>query len=178
MGEDCFNFASTIPSTLLPGMVIPQQLIFHTYWREDLNPLGSRQIALFHSILATQDKDSTSLILWTNSATIPPLKASLDLLSPLIELYGSRFSIRRVDKRTLATGTPLEGHEPLSVEDSKAWLDGDLVRILVLWSVGGVWTDMDTIMTGRDMRLLAENEWVTQWDCYGKSSLSLFFHRN
>lgn len=65
----------------------------------------------------------------------------------------------------------MEGHELLDVADEFAWLDGDIVRILVLWAQGGIWVDMDTIMTGRDMRVLGESEWVTQWDCYGPSLL-------
>lgn len=170
LGDDCFNFASTIPQAPLPGMELPRHTIYHTYWRADLLPLGERQISLLHSLLAMQDRESSSVILWTNSETIPPLQNS-PLLVPLIYLYGSRFSIQTVNKSALAKGTAMEGHKLLELADKKAWLDGDLVRILVLWSFGGTWVDMDTIMTGRDMRVLGESEWVTQWDCYGSSIL-------
>jgi len=52
-------------------------------------------------------------------------------------------------------------------KDNLAWVDGDLVRLLVTWAVGGVWVDMDTLLT-RDLIPLLEHEFVTQWDCYDK----------
>lgn len=174
LGNDCFNFASTIPRSPLPGMTLPKHTIFHTYWRSDLLPLGDRQISLFDSILATQDRESTSLILWTNSPTTTHL-TSLPSLLPLLKRYGSRFSIQSIDKKELAKGTPMEGSDRLEMADKKAWLDGDLVRVLVLWGYGGIWVDMDTILTGRDLRVLGEHEWVTQWDCYGAFLLSFSF---
>lgn len=170
LGNDCFNFASTIPQHPVPGMSLPRHTIFHTYWRADLLPLGARQVSLLHSLLAMQDPRSTSVILWTN-ADVPSHLASYDLLEPLLELYGRRFSVRTIDKRGMAQGTPMEGHKLLQASDARAWLDGDLVRVLVLWAKGGIWVDMDTIMTGRDVRVLGEAEWVTQWDCYGASDL-------
>ncbi|KAI5481403.1 hypothetical protein MNV49_004159 [Pseudohyphozyma bogoriensis] len=167
MGEDCFNFAATLPKSPLPGMRIPQRTVFHTYWRADLLPLGKRHVALIHSILSMQDRASTSVILWTNEAVASHMKNSI-LLTPLIELYGDRFSVQTVDKALLSKGTPMERSPLLDMSDKKAWLDGDLIRVLVLWAHGGIWVDMDTIMTGRDMRVLEEHEWVTQWDCYDK----------
>jgi mannosyltransferase OCH1-like enzyme len=38
----------------------------------------------------------------------------------------------------------------------------------LLWAYGGVWIDMDSLLT-RDLEPLLEHEFVTQWDCYGKS---------
>lgn len=172
LGRDCFDFASTIPPSPLPEMILAQQTIFHTYWRSDLRPLGKRQISLLQSILATQDKESTSVILWTNAETTKHVAMST-LLSPLITLYGNRFTVKSIDKTALARGTPMEGSKFLNMDDGRAWLDGDLVRILVLWAHGGMWVDMDTIMTGRDMRVLGESEWITQWDCYGTFSTFL-----
>lgn len=172
LGNDCYNFASTIPRSPLPEMALPKHTVFHTYWRSDLLPLGPRQVSLFDSLLATQDRKSTSVILWTNSPSTAQLEAH-PKLSPLLKRYGHRFTVRSVDKRELARGTSMEGHQLLEMADAKAWLDGDLVRVLVLWAKGGIWVDMDTIMTGRDMRVLGESEWVTQWDCYGESELSV-----
>lgn len=167
LGDDCFDFATTIPSHPVPGMTLPPQTIFHTYWRSDLAPLGDRQVALLNSLLATQDRFATRVILWTNGDGTS-LRAE-PLLRPLFALYGPRLEVWPVDKAGLAEGTAMEGHGLLEMADARAWLDGDLVRLLVLWAHGGVWVDMDTIMTGRDMRVLLESEWVTQWDCYGKS---------
>lgn len=167
LGDDCYNFASTIPKYPTDAMNLPGHTIIHTYWRADLLPLGERQIALLDSLLAMQDRRATSVILWTNVATTTSLEEH-PKLSVLLERYSDRLSVRSVDKQQLAQGTPMEQNKLLSVADTKAWLDGDLVRVLVLWSHGGVWVDMDTIMTGRDIRVLLEHEWVTQWDCYGE----------
>lgn len=172
LGQDCYDFAATIPASPVPGMVLPTQTIFHTYWRSDLAPIGDRQVALLHSILANQDRTSTSVILWTNT-NAAELRAD-PLLRPLFALYGPRLDVWPVIKSQLAEGTAMEGHRLLEMADEKAWLDGDLVRLLVLWAYGGIWVDMDTIMTGRDMRVLGESEWVTQWDCYGQSTLLHF----
>ena len=54
----------------------------------------------------------------------------------------------------------------LNLNDKKAWVDGDLIRLPLLWQYGGVWVDMDSLLT-RDMSPLLEHEFVTQWDCYG-----------
>jgi len=55
----------------------------------------------------------------------------------------------------------------MKVQDVKAWVDGDLVRLLLLWNFGGVWVDMDELLT-RDLGPLLDYEFVTQWDCYDK----------
>lgn len=64
----------------------------------------------------------------------------------------------------------MESNSLLEMADRQAWVDGDLVRVLVLYRKGGIWIDFDTILTGRDLRVLGEHEWVTQWDCYGNAS--------
>lgn len=173
-GRDCYDFAASLPLHPTPAMIIPHHTLFHTYWRSDLRPLGKRQISLLHSLLATQDRETTSVTLWTDSPTTSYLSTS-PLLIPLLSLYGDRLKIESVAKKTWAMGTAMEGHKLLDVADDFAWLDGDIVRILVLWAKGGIWVDMDTIMTGRDMRVLGESEWVTQWDCYGQSSFHTVF---
>ncbi|KAK4046185.1 hypothetical protein OIV83_006260 [Microbotryomycetes sp. JL201] len=173
LGDDCFNFASTVPDQLLPGMQVPERTVFHLYWRMDLLPIGDRQVMLLDSILAMQDPARTSAVLWTNDASEATLHRQSAKLQPIKERYGERFAIKQVNKAELAKGTAMEGHSMLQMVDDKAWLDGDLVRLLVVWTFGGVWVDMDTILTGRSMLPLLESEWVTQWDCYGKSQLRL-----
>ncbi|KAM0787721.1 hypothetical protein ACM66B_003780 [Microbotryomycetes sp. NB124-2] len=168
LGDDCYNFASTVPRQLLPGMLVPEHTIFHLYWRMDLLPIGDRQTLLLDSILAMQDVSRTSAILWTNDASTATLDKHSAKLQPIRDRYGQRFEIRQVDKDSLAKGTPMEASPTLQTSDEKAWLDGDLVRLLVVWNFGGVWVDMDTIMTGRSLLPLLESEWVSQWDCYDK----------
>lgn len=175
LGDDCYNFAKTVPRRPLDGMVLPQHTIFHVYWRNELRALGARQTALLRSLLATQDRDTTSVVLWTNTDPTSMLSSNPELVA-LRALYGEqRFVVRAVDKAALAKGTPIAGSARLDVADEKAWLDGDIVRLLVLWAHGGMWVDMDTILTGRDLRVLTESEWVTQWDCYGSYRQSLRF---
>lgn len=78
--------------------------------------------------------------------------------------------LKVVDYEQLAQGTELANSELLRIKDTKAWVDGDLVRLLVLWAYGGVWVDMDSLLT-RDLAPLLEHEFVTQWDCYGECTL-------
>lgn len=61
----------------------------------------------------------------------------------------------------------LSGMNEGGLFDERAWVDGDAVRLLVLWHFGGVWMDMDQILT-RDLHPLTESEFVTQWDCEGE----------
>jgi hypothetical protein len=166
-GMDCYHFSRQLPSTPLPGQTLPEFTIFHLYWRADLTPLGQRQIELLKSILVTQEpRDKTSIILWTND-----VQALLGnpLLQGILPKAGGRLSVRHADFYKLATGTPMEGHALLAKggTDARAWLDGDLVRVLVLYAYGGVWVDMDTLLV-RSMYPLLEQEFVTQWDCYDK----------
>ncbi|KAF8889618.1 hypothetical protein BD779DRAFT_1520137 [Infundibulicybe gibba] len=44
-------------------------------------------------------------------------------------------------------GTVLDNSPLLQSTDKKAWIDGDLIRLLLLWNYGGVWVDMDTLLT-------------------------------
>lgn len=142
--------------------------MYHTYWRADLLPFGSRQAATLTSFLATQPLPHSRLILWTNGAEA--LKANPHV-ARFLKTWPEYVEVRGVDMEALAVGTALEGTGLIGdkVMDKKAWVDGDAVRLLVLWSFGGVWMDMDQILT-RDLHPLVEHEFVTQWDCYGEFS--------
>src|SRR5689334_19510368 len=50
-GWDCYDFADRIRS--IPGQP-KEHVIFHTYWRVDLNQIGEKQIATLKSFFATQ----------------------------------------------------------------------------------------------------------------------------
>ncbi|PLW17909.1 hypothetical protein PCANC_01837 [Puccinia coronata f. sp. avenae] len=178
--SDCYRFASTIPLKPTQAMLRfhtldgQQTTYYHLYWRSDLMPISERQMITLKSILATQDFQSSpnavqpmsQVILWTN-----PSIRSLEndpLLAPLLYRYRDRLSLRIIDLTSLTKNTPLQGHHLLnSVFDKKAWLDGDLIRVLLLWHYGGFWIDMDNLLL-RDLRILGEHEWVVQWDCYDK----------
>lgn len=165
MGMDCYDFAGTIrgqrktPSHHVP---LEKRTHFHSYWRTDLAPFGERQEWMLKSFFATQDVSSTRFILWSNG----DLRDN-PILNKYIDAYPEAFALRVVDVDELAKGTTLEGSALLKSKDSKAWTDGDLVRLLLLWAYGGVWIDMDSLLT-RDLDPLLEHEFVTQWDCYDK----------
>ncbi|KAK4686928.1 hypothetical protein P7C73_g3204, partial [Tremellales sp. Uapishka_1] len=166
-GMSCYDFAATIqPIPDLPA----QYLIYHTYWRSDLLPFTDRQTATLLAFLATQPLTHSKLILWTNGADV--LGENM-YLKPILETWGNYIELRQADLKVLSRGTEVEelfgGN---IVFDKRGWVDGDAVRLLVLWHYGGVWLDMDQILT-RDLHPLTESEFVTQWDCYGTLSLSL-----
>lgn len=166
-GLDCYHFSRQLPSVPIPGQVLPEYVIYHLYWRADLAPLGPRQVLLIQSILATQEPIArTSVILWTNDAAALSAHA---LLAPVLEKARERFSVRQADFDALAHGTTMQDHALLAHggRDARAWIDGDLIRILVLYAYGGVWVDMDSLML-RSIYPLLEQEWITQWDCYDK----------
>ena len=166
-GMDCYDFAGTIPppDRASPPRPIPgdQRVQYHTYWRTDLAPFGPRQEWMLKSFFATQDTERTRLILWSNGDL-----SGNAILQKWLARFPEAFTLKVVDYAHLARGTELEGSPLLQVNDKRAWIDGDLVRLLVIWAYGGVWIDMDSLLT-RDLAPLLEHEFVTQWDCYGAS---------
>ncbi|KAM6503425.1 glycosyltransferase family 32 protein [Amanita muscaria] len=179
-GMDCYMFAGTIKETPraerpvlgTPGTVWEEdgRLLFHTYWRADLRKFGVRQEALLKSFFATQDPERTKLVLWSNGDLTG--EGDDDVLTVYKKRFPEQLELRVVDTARLASGTELEGSELLKLEDKRGWVDGDLVRLLLLWNYGGVWVDMDSLLT-RDLEPLLEHEFVTQWDCYDKKYTTL-----
>ncbi|KAJ7134294.1 glycosyltransferase family 32 protein [Mycena epipterygia] len=166
MGIDCYDFAGTIQSPPHPvstEYVPPDaRTQYHTYWRNDLAEFGPRQEWMLKSFFATQHLPTARLVLWSNGNLTPN-----EILTKYLNRFPDSFALRVVDMAVLARGTTLEGSPLLVQKDKKAWVDGDLVRLLLLWNFGGVWVDMDSLLT-RDLAPLLEHEFVTQWDCYDK----------
>ena len=164
-GMDCYDFAGTVRPLHLspPAHPIPgeQRVQYHTYWRTDLAAFGERQEWMLKSFFATQDTARARLVLWSNGDL-----SRNAILQKWLQKYPDAFALRVVDYAQLARGTELEGSPLLQVNDGKAWIDGDLVRLLVIWAYGGVWVDMDSLLT-RDLAPLLEHEFLTQWVCYG-----------
>ncbi|KAJ8693537.1 hypothetical protein PTI98_008522 [Pleurotus ostreatus] len=117
---------------------------------------------MLKSYFATQDISTTRLILWSNGDL-----SSNEILQKYLRRYPDSFKLDVVNIPTLAQGTELQDSPLLGRKDAKAWVDGDLIRLLLLWNFGGVWIDMDSLLT-RDLEPLLEHEFVTQWDCYDK----------
>ncbi|KAK7048006.1 glycosyltransferase family 32 protein [Favolaschia claudopus] len=173
MGIDCYDFAGTIQSPSSPhntkdasnanAYVPPDaRTQYHTYWRNDLAEFGPRQEYMLKSFFATQHLPTSRLVLWSNGNLGPN-----DILTTYLTRFPESFALRVVDIPALARGTALDGSPLLVQKDKKAWVDGDLIRLLLLWNYGGVWVDMDSLLT-RDLDPLLEHEFVTQWDCYDK----------
>ncbi|KAI6168396.1 glycosyltransferase family 32 protein [Pisolithus thermaeus] len=188
-GMDCYEFAGTIESPAPPPLrpwselyghgdagpaeyeddVLPKEerTHFHSYWRVDLAPFGERQEQMLKSFFATQNTHRSLFILWSNGQLTPN-----PILQRYLDRFPQAFELRVANVTALAAGTALEGSSLLDVNDGKAWIDGDLVRLLVVWRYGGVWVDMDSLLT-RNLEPLLEHEFVTQWDCYDKPYLAL-----
>ncbi|PBK71423.1 glycosyltransferase family 32 protein [Armillaria solidipes] len=168
MGLDCYDLAGTIRSdgnTRIPDVHEPgdERTQYHTYWHVDLAAFGPRQEYMLKSYFATQNIHTSRLILWSNGDL-----SGNEILAGYVKRYPGAFALKIVDIPTLAIGTELEGSELLRRKDEKAWVDGDLICLLLLWNYSGVWVDMDSLLT-RDLDPLLEHEFVTQWDCYDKA---------
>jgi len=164
MGLDCYNFAGSIkhdPIVHRTPLAADDRTQYHTYWRSDLAPFGQRQEWMLKSFFATQNVATSRLILWSNGDL-----SSNDILQNYLKLYPDAFALEIVNIPELARGTELQDSDLLTSKDAKAWIDGDLIRLLLLWNYGGIWVDMDSLLT-RDVEPLLEHEFVTQWDCYG-----------
>ncbi|KZP23044.1 glycosyltransferase family 32 protein [Athelia psychrophila] len=165
MGLDCYDFAGTVraePNSPSHPASTQPRTDFHSYWRNDLAPFGERQEWMLKSFFATQDVSATRFVLWSNGDL-----GGNPILQKYAQAYPESFALRIVDVEELARGTELAGSALLKSKDSKAWTDGDLIRLLLLWTYGGIWIDMDSLLT-RDLEPLLEHEFVTQWDCYDK----------
>jgi len=122
---------------------------------------------MLKSFFATQDLERSKLILWSNGDMQKHY-----LVDRWMRRFPDAFEFRIVNVPKLSKGTVLEGSQLLQLNDKKAWVDGDLIRLLLLWNHGGVWIDMDSLLT-RDLSPLLEHEFVTQWDCYDKKYQAL-----
>lgn len=165
MGLDCYDFAGTIKQEPWTGrkderMSAEDRTQFHTYWRVDLAPFEHRQEWMLKSFFATQDLSSSRLTLWSNG------DLNSNILQRYLKRYPDSFALKVVDIPSLAKGTALENSDLLTKKDPRAWVDGDLIRLLLLWNYGGLWVDMDFLLT-RSLEPLLEHEFVTQWDCHG-----------
>ena len=165
MGLDCYDFAGTIKQEPRTGrkdgsLSAEDRTEYHTYWRVDLAPFGHRQEWMLKSFFATQDLSLSRLTLWSNG------DLDSNILQTYLNRYPNSFALKVVDIPSLSKGTALENSYLLTKKDPRAWVDGDLIRLLLLWNYGGVWVDMDFLLT-RSLQPLLEHEFVTQWDCHG-----------
>ncbi|CAO3580727.1 unnamed protein product [Absidia cylindrospora] len=174
---DCYDFASTIQpisntaehniSTTTTIKLPPANetsssspMIYHAYWRADIAPVGPKQLATLRSFFATQDVNNSVIYLWSNGDL-----SSSPVIQQIKSYVGNRLDTRIYDPKELSRGSPMEASPHLDFKDTSGYLDGDLIRLLVLYKYGGMWFDMDALFV-RDMAPLFEREWLQQWDCF------------
>ncbi|CAO3594873.1 unnamed protein product [Absidia cylindrospora] len=135
-------------------------MIYHAYWRADIAPVGPKQLATLRSFFATQNVNNSVIYLWSNGdlSTSPVIK---DIKARV----GDRLQTKLYEPKELSKGSPMEDSPHLSFKDTSGYLDGDLIRLLVIYKYGGMWFDMDSLFI-RDMSPLFEREWLQQWDCF------------
>jgi hypothetical protein len=146
----------------LPDLPSPEPVTFHMYWRErsggvwpTVRPFGRKQALPIKAFLATQDLAACSLTLWSDSDL-----SSNEWLKPLMPLVTTRI----YDVAEEVRGTPLESHPKVYRQrDARAYRDGDLFRILVLFKYGGIYADMDTVLL-RSLGVFLDQEFLYQWD--------------
>ncbi|KAI7861858.1 hypothetical protein BDF14DRAFT_1737573 [Spinellus fusiger] len=155
-GLDCYDYAGTLqPSTTIPSL----PMIYHSYWRADLAVFGTKQVATLRSLFATQS-NTTVLHLWSNGDL-----SEIPIFQNILAKVGSRIVLHTVNILELTKDTPMENSFYTGFLDNTAYLDGDMIRLLLLYKYGGMWFDMDSLFI-RDMSPLMEHEWLTAWDCY------------
>jgi hypothetical protein len=146
----------------LPDVSPPEPITFHMYWRErhgrfwkTVRPFGRKQALPVKAFVATQDLSKCSLVLWSDVDL-----SQNEWVRPLLP----HLTLKIYDAAVEARGTPLEPHpNVLRQQDSRAYRDGDLFRILVLYKYGGVYADMDTVLL-RSLGVFLDQEFVYQWD--------------
>ena len=146
----------------LPDVRPPQPITFHMFWRERSGGLwptvrrfGRKQALPLKAFLATQDLSACSLTLWSDRDL-----SSNEWLKPLLPFL----SLRVYDAALEARETPLEAHPKVYKQrDSRAYRDGDLFRILILYKYGGIYADMDTVLL-RSLGIFLDQEFLYQWD--------------
>ncbi|ORY96254.1 hypothetical protein BCR43DRAFT_491368 [Syncephalastrum racemosum] len=170
--HDCYDFAATIqPRDDMPH----KDIIYHAYWRADLAPVGPKQEAVLRSFFATQNVTRSTLFLWSNGDL-----SKSPVIQQIKKHVGDRLQTLIYDPKELSVGSPMENSPHLDFNDSHGYLDGDLIRLLVIYRYGGMWFDMDALLI-RDLTPLFEREWLLQWDCFQPNAFPFngaFMHFN
>jgi hypothetical protein len=127
-GLVCYDFAGTIhpsPSSSALARDRPRTN-YHTYWCTDLAPFGGRQEYTLKSFFATQNPHSR-LIIWSNGDLFGNA-----LLASYVARYPDTFELRVVDMCEISKVRRSKIARCFFSSDEKAWLDGDLVHLLLV----------------------------------------------
>lgn len=120
----------------------------HYYWRGP-REFGRKQALCIKAAIANCPQAEITLWLQNYNRQIDLPKCN-------------RLRFQKYDPVELSWGTPVIGDTHLKCSDSKAWNDGDLARLLILYHHGGVYCDCDMVIL-RDVSPLLDWEWLYQW---------------
>jgi hypothetical protein len=148
----------------LPDVSPSERVTFHMYWRErfgrfwpTVRPFGRKQALPVKAFVATQDLSMCSLVLWSDRDL-----SNNEWLQPFLP----HLTLRVYDAAAEARGTSLEGHPRVYRQrDARAYRDGDLFRVLVLYKYGGIYADMDTVLL-RSLGVFLDQEFLYQWESF------------
>lgn len=148
---DCFRFAGTINLTQpVDYMTADRPMLYHTYWAAGSGPLGAMQDLALKAFFATQNLQKSRLILWSEH------DISNDTIArEYLEAHPSSFTTQVLQ----INGTSSE-FAGLDLKQK------DLIPLFILWNQGGIWMDMNLLLT-RDLSPLVEHEFVTEWTEWG-----------
>jgi len=130
---------------------------YHMLWLVTNLPFSRKQALPVKSYLTTQNLKTTRLNVWSNVDL-----SENEYLKPLIEKFPDNIKIRKWDPVEEAKGTPLEGKNYLTLNDSRCYISGDLFRILCLHNHGGLYVDVDVVFL-RDFSPLLDQEFMYKW---------------
>jgi hypothetical protein len=136
----------------IEDVVYPEVYHLHFYWRVP-REFTKMQVLPIMSALVSQPSNCRVHV-WSNRDLSN--NEHYQLIHPYVYLH--KYSPAR-----LAMGSPIENMENiLTATDVACWIDGDVFRNLVLYTVGGVYVDMDCVLL-RDLSPLLQSEFVCQW---------------
>ncbi|KAI8885231.1 hypothetical protein K501DRAFT_236950 [Backusella circina FSU 941] len=177
----CYDFAALFKTQRYP---FHQHQSFHTYWSSNITTdFDEKPLATLRSFSATQNTNH-SLTLWIPAHDESRLTESSGWTRLVQnEKRRDRISYKVIDPSILTKDTPLEDFSSawrtLVSQDNDGRGRDDLLRMLVLYSYGGIWFDLDTMLV-RDLSPLMEHEWIAQGSCstgmFGNPFTGALFH--
>ncbi|KAI8647848.1 hypothetical protein BD408DRAFT_334187 [Parasitella parasitica] len=155
----CFDYA---------GLIKPQNsnattpTIYHTYWSTQMTRyLTENQLAALRSFAATQPPQHT-LYFWIASQDKPDLLKS-DSLWHSVKSPNIQLKIIEDESNELLESTPLTTLDVRHLQQ--------VLRLVSLYSFGGVWFNLDVLFV-RDLSPLLHLEWLTQATCFELSQFA------
>jgi hypothetical protein len=145
------DFAKSLP------VVEANDVNIHFFWKVP-GVFGRKQLLPIKSAIATQNLNTTKIILWSN----------VDLSdNEYLKPYLKYIDLKIWDLQVEAKNTILEDCQFLNnAEDGLRYLDSDIFRLLCLHKYGGFYCDMDMVLL-RDLNPLTPYQFAYQWSASG-----------